>query len=342
MNTQPKYLEIAGELQRRITSGKYPPGMRLPGHTRLAREFGVSVITSNRALEELRRERLIVRRERQGSFVASKTRELGLISVLLPAPKQEIAGYQHYYLQGCLHRAEELGYDVKLHHFHEIRKMSREQFRRELGDGVIYLGVIDRDIYYKVSELGRPVVALGLEQPNGLSALENRVECGRELLKTMIADGCRRPGFIGRLDTPNHRLCRDGYLEGIADLNIGFRYVRDTTTDLFEKVLVDLLSPDLEVDAVIVAGCTLPIAALPVIMDLRPRSIKLGCFTDDPNIRQLAGVAYIGDYSQEATGSMAIDLLADAASGTAAAPEVRFPPYRILRPGEISAFSNLH
>ena len=62
----PKYRQLIEELRTRIRKGVYAPGGKLPGHLALAREFGVSAITSNRALVELEREGLVVRRPRSG------------------------------------------------------------------------------------------------------------------------------------------------------------------------------------------------------------------------------------------------------------------------------------
>lgn len=56
-----------------IEEGKFPPGSRLPSETELPRKLKVSQQTVRRALNELVREGLIVRRQGSGSYVADRT-----------------------------------------------------------------------------------------------------------------------------------------------------------------------------------------------------------------------------------------------------------------------------
>ena len=44
------YRGIADDIQRRIDAGEYPPGSALPSYRDLARAYGVSVSTTQRAL----------------------------------------------------------------------------------------------------------------------------------------------------------------------------------------------------------------------------------------------------------------------------------------------------
>lgn len=67
----PRYHRIAESLRERILDGRLPPGMRLDNQRRLAREFGVTLMTLRQALEVLEREKLIARRHGLGTFVAS-------------------------------------------------------------------------------------------------------------------------------------------------------------------------------------------------------------------------------------------------------------------------------
>jgi DNA-binding FadR family transcriptional regulator len=69
------YLQVADELRRRITTGQYKVGDRLPGIPVLADEFGMSGETIRRAQAVLRTERVIVTQGTRGSFVRSATPE---------------------------------------------------------------------------------------------------------------------------------------------------------------------------------------------------------------------------------------------------------------------------
>jgi GntR family transcriptional regulator len=74
--TLPLYHEIYHDLKRRIVTATYAPGTALPTERRLSEEFGVSLITIRRALEELRLDGLIERRQGIGSFVRDRPRNV--------------------------------------------------------------------------------------------------------------------------------------------------------------------------------------------------------------------------------------------------------------------------
>lgn len=70
----PKYLQIAAQLRRDISDGKFKPDNRLPAETALADRFHVSPITLRQALGMLRAEGLIESRHGIGTFVRESHR----------------------------------------------------------------------------------------------------------------------------------------------------------------------------------------------------------------------------------------------------------------------------
>lgn len=66
----PKHRLVCEELRRRILSGEYPPGSKLPTETQLPDLLGAGKQTVVRALNELVLEGLIVRKRGSGSFVS--------------------------------------------------------------------------------------------------------------------------------------------------------------------------------------------------------------------------------------------------------------------------------
>ncbi|MCK6472076.1 MAG: GntR family transcriptional regulator [Planctomycetes bacterium] len=68
----PKHRAIHEEVRRRILEGVYPPGMQLPPDCEFHKHFQVNKTTVIRALHDLEREGLIVRRQGSGSFVAER------------------------------------------------------------------------------------------------------------------------------------------------------------------------------------------------------------------------------------------------------------------------------
>jgi len=66
---RPVYRQVADDLRRAITSGKYPPGERLPSGRVLAREYGIAPMTVASALSLLRDEGLIASWQGRGVYV---------------------------------------------------------------------------------------------------------------------------------------------------------------------------------------------------------------------------------------------------------------------------------
>jgi len=74
VNTRvPRYHRIAESLRERIRVGEWAAGAPLPSQRRLARDFGVTLMTLRQALELLERDHLITRRHGLGTFVAVPT-----------------------------------------------------------------------------------------------------------------------------------------------------------------------------------------------------------------------------------------------------------------------------
>jgi len=70
LESGPVYRRIAERLRRAIAEGRLAPGAKLPSERELAARQGVSLMTARRALVELDREALVIRRVGAGTFVA--------------------------------------------------------------------------------------------------------------------------------------------------------------------------------------------------------------------------------------------------------------------------------
>ena len=69
----PLYSAVKRALLKMIESGAVAPGDALPSETELSAEFGVSVGTLRRAVDDLVAEHILVRRQGRGTFVATHT-----------------------------------------------------------------------------------------------------------------------------------------------------------------------------------------------------------------------------------------------------------------------------
>ena len=65
---QAKYLRIIESLRADLTTGRYPPGARLPSEAELTRKFKVSRMTVVKAMQQLQQDGLLHRRAGSGTF----------------------------------------------------------------------------------------------------------------------------------------------------------------------------------------------------------------------------------------------------------------------------------
>jgi DNA-binding GntR family transcriptional regulator len=66
---QPIYQQVAAQLRRAITDGRYPVGARLPTELELCEQFGISRFTARAAVRLLSTAGLVTRRQRVGTVV---------------------------------------------------------------------------------------------------------------------------------------------------------------------------------------------------------------------------------------------------------------------------------
>lgn len=63
------HFQILKVVQDNIVSGKWPPGFRIPFETDMAKEFGCSRMTVNKALTQLTQSGFLIRNRKSGTFV---------------------------------------------------------------------------------------------------------------------------------------------------------------------------------------------------------------------------------------------------------------------------------
>ena len=69
-NKIPRYHQLAIDLRTSIISGKYKFGVKLPSETELCKNYGVSRGTAVKAIEQLVKEGIAIRKQGTGTFVA--------------------------------------------------------------------------------------------------------------------------------------------------------------------------------------------------------------------------------------------------------------------------------
>ena len=84
VNDRPIWVQLIEQLTRRIVSGEYPPGARVPSVRDLAAEAGVNPNTMQRALSGLEERGLLVAQRNIGRFVTQD-------AALIVRMRQELA-----------------------------------------------------------------------------------------------------------------------------------------------------------------------------------------------------------------------------------------------------------
>jgi DNA-binding LacI/PurR family transcriptional regulator len=140
----PLYQKIYNQLSSDIASGVYLPGSRVPSEKELSTQYGVSRITSKRALEKLVEEGLIERVPGKGSFVrdatsgekSSSVSSLGkdsLIGVILADFADSFGTRLLYWIES---RCRELGYSIILRRSQDDNALEEQSIQELLRLGV--------------------------------------------------------------------------------------------------------------------------------------------------------------------------------------------------------------
>ena len=102
-NDRQIWLQLAEVLTRRIVSGEYPAGIRIPSVRDLAAEAGVNPNTMQRALSELERSGLLYSQRTAGRFVTDQFANI-------TQKRKELAMEQ---IQAFLSSMKDMGYSIE-------------------------------------------------------------------------------------------------------------------------------------------------------------------------------------------------------------------------------------
>lgn len=239
MTELPLYQQIVQALRKQIASGELKSGDQVPTEAELSQQFGVSRITSKRALSELENEGLIYRIRGKGSFVSE--RELRAASdstgpgagagsggigneVLLMLPFSHNPGLGDYG-QGIQERLDASGHTL------HIQASSPASQRRLLEhallgthQGLIFYPVsnADLDLLYQYALRRYPVVLLD-KQLEGLpfpAVVSDNLGGAYEATAHLIARGHRRIAFLSTNEPASFYTERErywGYLKAMHE-----------------------------------------------------------------------------------------------------------------------------
>lgn len=164
-----KWKHIADAIRAQIESGDLPPGTPLPSETELAQQYGVCRVTAHRAMSELQRLGLVVRKRKSGTFVAEPPPAK---PVFVAAVFPFVHDYpQVEYLRG-IRGALPDQYNLLLCETHNDPHREAQYLRRmqHEADGIIIYPTCDPKntaLLRRLLEGGKPVVCVD-RQPKGL------------------------------------------------------------------------------------------------------------------------------------------------------------------------------
>jgi GntR family histidine utilization transcriptional repressor len=99
------YQQLKDHIQKKISSGDWQPGARIPSEKEFVEELGISRMTVNRAIREMADKGFLVRFPGVGTFVAEDRPQSGLLNVVNIA--NEIRGRGHDYTCDVIRVARE-------------------------------------------------------------------------------------------------------------------------------------------------------------------------------------------------------------------------------------------
>lgn len=194
---------VAAKIAARIESGEMAPGTRMPSGDAVAVQMGVNRNVVHRALEELQRSGLVVRRQGSGTFVADRNRKkLERIALL-------VDGYSaiHNFPSGDLLRGiqDRIGEEASLvigdskhdpvQEERQLRRLMRE------ADGILAYACSPERSEAIASVLGEgyPIVAIDRIPHNVQidAAVTENEGAVRGVIESLVERGHRRIGFIG-------------------------------------------------------------------------------------------------------------------------------------------------
>lgn len=101
---------IVTGVERRILTGVWPPGFRIPSEHELAGEYGCSRMTVNKALTQVAKAGYIERRRRAGSFVRQPQAQSAVLDIHDIAAEVATLGlrYRHEVIAWRVHRGDDI------------------------------------------------------------------------------------------------------------------------------------------------------------------------------------------------------------------------------------------
>ena len=268
---RPLYQVILDDLKEKIETGYYAPEAQLPTEVELAEQYGVSRITSKRALIELERDGMIYRKRGSGSYVKPREepepvrqdeiRSAGpIISMILPY----MATSELEYIKGAADYLDSKGYYLSIHNSNWSKEKEKELLVRLPRSGIngiiLYpLSTISNvETVNALSSNGYPLVTVDqyFDKLNVSSVVSDNYSGGYMTASRLIELGHERIAFVSSISIEYRSSVRDrylGYCQAMKDHRIAidpelvytdfYRDVNDSNArEFYQSMLASLLA----------------------------------------------------------------------------------------------------
>lgn len=233
---KPLYIRIYDDLKAQILSGVYAEDQQLPTEHELAEQYGVSRITSKRALSELEHEGLIYRIRGSGSYVkkwegqpaSNHAQQNKIISLILPyVAANALLGY----MQGATDYLESRSYYLTIH-TSDWSKDKEKQFLSTLPrkgvSGIMLYPVStmnNLDTIYALSMNGFPIVTIDqyYDHVPVSGVVSDNFAGGYEAVKRLVDRGHKKIAFVSSVGIAYRSSVRDrfyGYCKALRDAGL--------------------------------------------------------------------------------------------------------------------------
>ena len=233
--------QISAELRRRISSGYYRSGVRMPAERELALEFGCSRLTLSKALGPLAAEGLVVRQRGRGTFVSNGfgkalpgRRPSGRGNIVkYNSPGRVgagVSGMRDDVLTGLIETLRPAGRHISVDFYsgaEECARCLRESVDGQVAGVVLWpfpsAGV--EDAVRRLEGSGVPVVLIDTYLP-GLKcdyAVSDNAAGAASVVRYLAGKGHRRIAYVTRIPSRTSIFDRlGGVLAGFVECGIGF------------------------------------------------------------------------------------------------------------------------
>jgi len=299
--SEPRYRRIQKHIEQLIAQRRVCEGERIPSERQIARQFGVSQMTVNRAIQELVREGILVRRVGSGTYVQPRRPSTSATdrSTIIMVPPFANHLEEDTYLRWPFHAFQDKA--IQYNYSLIVEPATSEGYervaQRHPDAGFIFL-IPEEEGYrtlHRLSAKGVPFVVLGASWENAPFACVDSDNIGgaRMAVGYLVRLGHERIAYVNGKETATN--CRDrlqGYLQAMEEQGITVekewivrpRSNRQLSEEARHQLTSLLLRRD-AVTAIFCAGYYLTLEVLSLVRTLRlrvPEDVSIISF-DDPS-----------------------------------------------------------